>query len=437
MDPTSSMRENPDGEISGRATRAMHTFDYFMAGVVITNVLQVGIELQFPARHCIWFLCNVIFAICYVVEMAVKLLNYGTGYFTLKPEGDKNWAKWNILDFSLTILALLQVSYSVSPLEGSERLWCGACIPRLNAHHHLSAHHKLLGLMRMLRFARVIRLIKVMKNIPELVMVIDGVRNAMKSLSWVLVLQAIFVYSFAVFFCITIGEDEELGEHFVGPLAYFGTLANSLLTMMSIAIIAEWDKIVRPVYHQKPIFLVFFAFFLMATAFGMMNVMIGIIVDSTQLARKDLETENNHKRMAEAEEMWKQMIHNAHLRTEEIADTSDEHEREVMSRKRLELIKDILQTIIDREVINVPLGLTPDDLINLLDFDGSGDLSSTEFRAGMERLLFGDHFQHTCLTMTLIGKFRKESADQRQELKDRLLRREEKLDLVLQKLNHL
>lgn len=85
-------------------------------------------------------------------------------------------------------------------------------------------------------------------------------------------------------------------------------------------------------------------------------------------------------------------------------------------------------------MIRLPHGLDPEDVISLLDFDGSGDLTLKEFETGMRRLLFGDPFQHTCLTMTLIGKQRKESAQQRQELKNRLEEQELKIDSILGKL---
>lgn len=342
----------------------MQKFDYFMAIIIIVNVLQVGLEQQFKIGspyfiklQCAWFFLNLLFAICYVLEMGVKLscgwldrsddgkaflTRSGSEFFSRRSEdGHRTMHWWNIADFGLTILAIVQVYYSVAPpaAHKQQRLWCGACVETEKEGNQ----HQILGLMRMIRFIRILRLIKLMRNIPALMMVIDGVFNAIKSLVWVLVLQAIVVYAVAVFFCITIGDDAEYGEAFEGESGYFGNLGMSILTMLDIAILAEWDNIVRPVVHKRPELILVFVLFLLLTAFGMMNVMIGIIVDSTNQARKDLETDEKEAEMFKASGTWGSMIHDKSLRKEDIEKETDAAKREEMLTERTGLIRVILQ----------------------------------------------------------------------------------------------
>ena len=59
-----------------------------------------------------------------------------------------------------------------------------------------------------------------------------------------------------------------------------------MLTLLDIAVLAEWNEIVRPVQAHQPWLLLVFILFLLITAFGMLNVMIGVIVDSTAAAKR-------------------------------------------------------------------------------------------------------------------------------------------------------
>ena len=54
----------------------------------------------------------------------------------------------------------------------------------------------------------------------------------------------------------------------------------AMLTILNIAILAEWPEIVRPIFIKQPLLVVVFLAFMWFISFGLMNVIIGLIVDS-------------------------------------------------------------------------------------------------------------------------------------------------------------
>eukprot|EP00440_Ansanella_granifera_P033961 gb/GFBE01036840.1/.p1 GENE.gb/GFBE01036840.1/~~gb/GFBE01036840.1/.p1 ORF type:complete len:454 (+),score=90.41 gb/GFBE01036840.1/:1-1362(+) len=359
-------------------------FSLFMIGVIIANSLQIGAEHQWkpsemPQLQTVYFCLDCGFATLYVIEVAVNWTRQKSGYLT---------HFWNLVDVALTLLAIGTIALSVG---GGSSVLADAKV------------------LRLIRFIRLFRLFRVMVTVPDLKMVVDGLYLSMKGLSWVISLIAVLVYMFAIFFTIEI--QEELYDDEFKNVNYFGDMAHSLMTLLDIAILAEWGEIVRPVLNHQPWLLPFFACFALLSSFGMLNVMIGVIVDSTQAARKEIEDEKKRRQIEYASETWKKTIHSRGLSQAALEGLSPE-ERAAKEPERISAINSILQSLLDDEDnINFPEGLLPEDVIALLDFDASGSLSHKEFETGLKRLFLGDNFQLTCLILTVLGKMRNEQAE--------------------------
>merc|ERR1719387_2671328 len=83
----------------------------------------------------------------------------------------------------------------------------------------------------------------------------------------------------------------ELVEEF-NPYMYFGTIPRSMYTLFCIVILAEWPEIGRPIIEKQPHMFAFFLVFIIFTTFGVMNVIIGVIVDNTMEAAKSIEADD-------------------------------------------------------------------------------------------------------------------------------------------------
>jgi len=237
------------------------------------------------------------------------------------------------------------------------------------------------------------------------------------------------IYMFAVFLTLEIGSDLE--EEF-GGVNYFGDLQHSMLTLMDVALLVEWPEIIRPIMRDRSFLLPFFLCFQMVSTFGVMNILIGVIVDSTTTARQELEKKNSMNRLLHAVDIWKEVIHKRGLSRDHISKKSDE-EKQAALEERKEAIVDIMDTILKEGLIDFPKGLTAKDIIALLDFDANSDIYVEEFVTGLERLLCGNDFQLTCLMLTVMGKMRAENKDlingvqkALTDVSDRIKRMEEK-----------
>merc|ERR1719387_3475278 len=89
----------------------------------------------------------------------------------------------------------------------------------------------------------------------------------------------------------------ELVEEF-NPYMYFGTIPRSMYTLFCIVILAEWPEIGRPIIERQPHMFLFFLMFIIFTTFGVLNVIVGVIVDNTMEAAKQIEAEDHDSEKA-------------------------------------------------------------------------------------------------------------------------------------------
>merc|ERR1719443_2556024 len=130
---------------------------------------------------------------------------------------------------------------------------------------------------------------------------------SVKVISWVLVLLALILYIAGIFFTVTVGNAEDgvypgrderavasEGASTFNSFQYFGNLLRSSFTLFNVAMLVEdYDSVSRAVFEKNPTILIFVIGFLMTTTFGVMNVIIGVMVDNTTAAtnaiREDLD----------------------------------------------------------------------------------------------------------------------------------------------------
>ncbi|MFN6956194.1 MAG: ion transporter, partial [Acetobacteraceae bacterium] len=81
----------------------------------------------------------------------------------------------------------------------------------------------------------------------------------------------------------------------------FGTLGNSLFTLFQLMTLESWaEATVRPILEHHPFAWMFFVPFILIATFVVLNLFIGVIVDSIQTLRAEDETKAEAKHDAEA-----------------------------------------------------------------------------------------------------------------------------------------
>ena len=216
---------------------------HFITGVILFNAVVLGLEtsktVMFRWGDVILFLDRLCLAI-FAVEIVLKLTVRGSRFFR---DG------WNLFDFAVVGIALLPFSQGLSVLRG----------------------------------LRVLRLLRVISVTPRLRRVVEGFLEALPGMASVFLLMGIIFYIGAVI------ATKIFGESFP---EWFGTLGASAYSLFQIMTLESWSMgIVRPVMEVYPWAWAFFVPFILVTTFAVMNLVVGLIVNSMQDAHHAEENE--------------------------------------------------------------------------------------------------------------------------------------------------
>jgi voltage-gated sodium channel len=214
-------------------------FSNFIIGVIVFNAVILGLETYpsimsraGPLLVTLDHLCLAVF----VAEIAMKLIVYRHRFFT---------SGWNIFDF-------LIVAVSLAPGAGS------------------------LSVLRALRILRVLRVISV---IPRLRRVVEGFILALPGMGSVFLLMGL------VFYIGSVMATKLFAASFP---EWFGSLGASAYSLFQIMTLESWSMgIVRPVMEVYPQAWLFFVPFIMVTTFAVVNLLVGLIVNSMQDAHSE------------------------------------------------------------------------------------------------------------------------------------------------------
>ena len=208
----------------------------FILGVIVFNAVILGLETSHTVMGTMGGLLKTLDTIClsiFVLEIIFKLIAYRHRFF-------RNG--WNLFDFVIVGIALL-------PSGGA------------------------LSVLRALRILRVLRVISIS---PSLRTVVEGLVSALPGMGSVVVLMSIIFYVGAV-----IATKLFAGSH---P-EFFSSLGASAYSLFQIMTLESWSMgIVRPVMEIHPYAWAFFIPFILVTTFSVVNLLVGLIVNSMQEA---------------------------------------------------------------------------------------------------------------------------------------------------------
>jgi len=229
-------------------------------GVIAFNAILLGLETSDTVMQAAGPLIIALDTAClaiFVVEIVLKLVARGYRFF---------FNGWNIFDFLIVGIALVP----------------GA------------------GTFSVLRALRILRVLRVISAIPRLRRVVEGFLSALPGMASVFMLMALIFYIGAVM------ATKLFGDTFP---QWFGSLGDSAYSLFQIMTLESWSMgIVRPVMEIHPAAWAFFVPFIMVTTFAVVNLLVGLIVNSMQdahheedVARTDDYRDEVLRRLAEIE----------------------------------------------------------------------------------------------------------------------------------------
>ena len=207
--------------------------------LIVINAITLGLETSqsVMARHgeLLHAMDRVILAV-FVVEIVLKLYAQGLGFFR---------RGWNVFDFLVVGIALVPAS----------------------------------GPLAVLRALRVLRVLRLLSMVPRLRFVVEALLKAVPGISSIGLLMLVLFYVFAVMATGLFGS--------AFP-EWFGSIGASMYTLFQVMTLESWSMgIVRPVMEVYPYAWAFFVPFILIATFTMLNLFIGIIVDTMQTMHDD------------------------------------------------------------------------------------------------------------------------------------------------------
>jgi voltage-gated sodium channel len=208
-------------------------------GIIIFNAVTLGLStsevIMASGGGLIGLIDNVVLTV-FVVELLLKFYAYRMDFF-------RN--AWNIFDLLVVSVGLLPQTDSLSALRG----------------------------------LRVIRAMRLLSVVPQMRAVVQALLDALPGMFAVIIMISIVFYVFAVMATIMYGGSFDV---------WFGTLGRSLYSLFQIMTLESWSMgIVRPVMEIYPGAWAFFVPFIVITAFSVLNLFIGLLVNTMQTAVED------------------------------------------------------------------------------------------------------------------------------------------------------
>lgn len=214
-------------------------------GIIIFNAITLGLStsetIQAEIGDYLRVVDRVVLTI-FVIELALKFFAYGLVGFFRNP--------WNIFDLFIVGISLFPASGSLSALRG----------------------------------LRVIRALRLLSVVPQMRAVVQALLDALPGMGAVILMLSIVYYVFAVMATLMYGPSFD---------EWFGTLGRSMYSLFQIMTLESWSMgIVRPVMEVYPMAWAFFVPFIVITAFSVLNLFIGLLVNTMQSAvEQDTEAE--------------------------------------------------------------------------------------------------------------------------------------------------
>jgi voltage-gated sodium channel len=238
----------------------------FILGVILFNAVILGMETSDTLMDRFGPVLVALDTIClsiFVVEIALKLFAFGPRFFR---DG------WNIFDFVIVGIALIPAT------EG----------------------------LAVLRALRILRLLRVLSVTPSLRRVVEGLMAALPGMGSVFLLMGMIFYIGSVMATTLFGTSFP---------DWFGTIFLSGYSLFQIMTLESWSMgIVRPVMEVYPLAWMFFVPFILITTFAVVNLVVGLIVNSMQEAhgaedaeRTDIYREEVLKRLDEIDVRLKEI----------------------------------------------------------------------------------------------------------------------------------
>lgn len=236
-------------------SRKWATFDGFFSFFVVLNGITVGLATDTPAK--IWQVTDDIFLCVFILEFALRVffLWRESWSVTLFLDG------WLMFDLVVITCAVLD-QWVLLTVE----------LP------------KVLRTLRLLRLLKLAKLIRIFRSFKELANLMRGLWNTFGTVVWAFILLVIIIYAFALLIVRLVRWDAHVKDD--PAVKEWSGVLRAMWSLAQMVILDDWGHQIRVLATHVPgfkgVFIVIALFvFLWLTSCGLLNIVIGIMVQTS------------------------------------------------------------------------------------------------------------------------------------------------------------
>ena len=224
---------------------ASRLYELIMVALIAANAVILAAEtvpyLNDRLGHIFEFFNDFVIAV-FVVEIVLKMMALGRAFWK---------DHWNWFDLSIVLISIAPTTTAFAAL----------------------------------RSLRALRLLRLMSIVPSLRHVMEGFIKAIPGLGSIMGLMLLLLFVFAV-----------MGTHLFGEQhpEYFGSLGKSGFSLFTVMTLEGWPDLARDVMRTHHLAWIFFISFIVLSSWAVLNLVIGVIVDSMQSHSREEEVELEH-----------------------------------------------------------------------------------------------------------------------------------------------
>lgn len=233
-------------------------FEYFIIFVIILNSAVLGIATSPGISAQFRTVLDIIDKTClavFVVELVLKFIAYNKHFFSA--------SKWNTFDLVIVLVSIFGTVPYFSIFRGIKVF-------------------RAFKLVKTLKTLRIVKTLKIINSLKHLQIILKAIVFAIPSIIWTFLLLLIAFYFYAIIGVNLFGA--EFSEH-------FGSLGKSFYTLFQLMLFDDWGNITRPILKEVSASWIYFVSFGIISAYTILQVVTGIVVESIQ----NVTTDKNHK----------------------------------------------------------------------------------------------------------------------------------------------
>jgi len=242
-------------------------FDLFFGLLVVANGIMIGIETTLEkgsaAERTLEYI-EYVLLLTFIAELILRTKFLGFYQAWISP--------WNWFD-----LIVVGVSFIETVL-----IWA-------NPENEVTGGG--FSFLRVMRLFRLLRLVRLIRLFRELYLMVSGMWRAAYTLFWLLMVLTVLIYVFSLLSVEFLGKpfrDPEyairwnLSEEVVTQFrSQWGSIGRGMYTLTTMTTYSNWSDTMMSVTKYYPGFAFFFIVYMMVSAFGLMNLVVGIYVTSS------------------------------------------------------------------------------------------------------------------------------------------------------------